>query len=98
VVRGESYLSSAISGHVVAEFNRLAEANQSAPNPLTPRQRQVLRLIASGQTTKAIARDLQISVKTAETHRLQIMEKLRIHDVAGLVKYAIRTGIAEIGT
>ncbi len=96
VARGESYLSSTISGHVVAEYNRLAEANQAGSNPLSPRQREVLKLIAKGQTTKAIARELRISVKTAEAHRLQIMERLGIHDVAGLVKYAIRAGIAKI--
>ena len=54
-----------------------------------------LKLIAQGLTTKAIARQLDISVKTADTHRAQLMERLEIHDIAGLVRYAIRTGLVE---
>jgi DNA-binding NarL/FixJ family response regulator len=65
------------------------------PDPLTPRQREVLKLIAEGLTTKAIARRLDISAKTADTHRVQLMERLGIHDVAGLVRYAIRTGLVD---
>ena len=63
---------------------------------LTPRQREILRLIALGRTTKAIARSLGISAKTVETHRAQLMERLDIYDVAGLVRYAIRTGLAKL--
>jgi DNA-binding NarL/FixJ family response regulator len=62
---------------------------------LTPRQREVLRLIAAGHTSQAIANALGISVKTVETHRAQIMERLDIHDVAGLVRYALRIGLAN---
>jgi DNA-binding CsgD family transcriptional regulator len=62
---------------------------------LTPRQREVLRLIAEGQTTKAIARELGISVKTVETHRSLLMERLSIRDVAGLVRYALRLGLVS---
>lgn len=93
MARGESYLSPAVSGHVVAEYARLAHATASADDLLTPRQREVLRLIAEGMPTKAIGRKLGISVKTAEAHRSQIMERLGIRDVAGLVRYAIRTGL-----
>jgi DNA-binding NarL/FixJ family response regulator len=60
---------------------------------ITPRQREVLHLIAEGQSTKEIALRLGISIKTVETHRAQIMERLDIHHVAGLVRYAIRAGI-----
>ena len=60
---------------------------------LTARQREVLQLIAEGRTVKQISQTLDISVKTAETHRAQIMERLDIHDLAGLVRYAIRAGI-----
>ena len=60
---------------------------------MTPRQREILQLIAEGYTTKEIARTLQISVKTVGTHRAQLMERLDIHDIAGLVRYAIRTGL-----
>jgi DNA-binding NarL/FixJ family response regulator len=60
---------------------------------LTPRQREVLQLVAEGHTSKEIARRLEISVRTAETHRTQLMETLDIHDVAGLVRYALRKGL-----
>jgi DNA-binding NarL/FixJ family response regulator len=62
---------------------------------LTPRQREVLQLIAEGYSTKKIARTLKISVKTVETHRMQLMERLDIHDIAGLVRYAIRVGLVK---
>ena len=63
---------------------------------LSPRQREVLQLIAEGRTTKQIAQLLDISVKTVETHRAQLMERLNIHDVAGLVRYAIIVGLIEV--
>ena len=66
-----------------------------SPDPLTPRERQVLQLIAEGRTTKEIAQLLGMSVKTAESHRSRIMEKLGIHETAGLVRYAIRHGVIE---
>jgi DNA-binding NarL/FixJ family response regulator len=62
---------------------------------LTRRQRQILQLIAEGQGTRQIAKRLHVSVKTVETHRAQLMERLGIHDVAGLVRFAIRTGLIE---
>ncbi|HEX7954742.1 MAG TPA: LuxR C-terminal-related transcriptional regulator, partial [Burkholderiales bacterium] len=62
-------------------------------NPLTARERQILQLIAEGNTTKEIARLLNVSFKTAESHRNHIMQKLDIHDVANLVRYAIRQGL-----
>lgn len=66
------------------------------PEPaLTPRQREVLQLIAEGHNTKEIAARLNLSAKTVETHRAQLMERLGIHDVAGLVRYAIRAGIVS---
>lgn len=95
VVRGDSYLSPAVSGHLVAEYARLAQAEAAAADPLTERQREVLRLIAEGMQTKMIARRLLISVKTVETHRSQLMDRLGIHDVAGLVRYAVRTGLVR---
>jgi DNA-binding CsgD family transcriptional regulator len=63
---------------------------------LTLRQREILQLIAEGQTTQEIARLLNIGVKTVETHRMQLMERLDIHDVAGLVRYAIRVGLISV--
>ena len=60
---------------------------------MTQRQREILQLIAEGHTTQAIAQELNISIKTVETHRMQLMERLDIHDIAGLVRYAIRIGL-----
>jgi DNA-binding NarL/FixJ family response regulator len=62
---------------------------------LSPRQREILRLIAEGRSTKEIAHDLSISVKTAETHRTDMMKRLDLHDVASLVRYAIRAGLVK---
>ncbi len=96
VARGETYLSPAVSKPVIADYlRRRRKAPESGS--LTPRQRQVLRLIAEGKTTKAIARILGVSVKTIETHRTQLMDRLDIHDVAGLVRHAIRIGLIEVG-
>jgi DNA-binding NarL/FixJ family response regulator len=95
VARGESFLSPAISKHVVAGYARLSVSQASPADPLTPRQREVLKLVALGLTTKAIAHRLDISPKTADTHRVQLMERLGIHDIAGLVRYAIRTGLVS---
>ena len=76
----------------MADYRRLAYET-ALEGPLTPRQREILRLIAEGKTTKSIARSLNISVKTVETHRTQLMDRLDIHDVAGLVRHAIRVGL-----
>jgi DNA-binding NarL/FixJ family response regulator len=91
--RGEVYLCSAISRHVVDGCLAWSKGPAYSPRQLTPRQREVLQLIAEGNTTKAIARKLGISVKTAESYRSELMEALDIHDVAGLTRYAIRTGL-----
>jgi len=64
-------------------------------DPLTPRERQVLQLVAEGKTTKEIAVVLGVSVKTAESHRTRLMEKLDVHETASLVRYAIRTGLIQ---
>jgi DNA-binding NarL/FixJ family response regulator len=93
VARGESYLSPAVSKHVVANYARAVGGELSPFERLTPRQREILQLIAEGHTTKQIAEALHLSVKTVETHRTQLMEHLDIHDIAGLVRYAIRMGL-----
>ena len=90
VMRGETYLSPAISRQVVEGYVQRVGAG-AGDDPLTPRQREVLKRVAEGRSTKEIAFDLGLSVKTVETHRAQIMERLGIHDVAGLVRYAMRT-------
>jgi DNA-binding NarL/FixJ family response regulator len=96
VSRGDSYLSPAISNHVISDYTRRTAAGSRAPGLLSPRKREILRLIAIGQTTKSIARTLGISAKTVETHRAQIMDCLAIYDIPGLVRYAIRTGLAAL--
>lgn len=95
VGRGETYLSPAISRRVIEAYVARTGGAADSPDPLTPRQRETLRLIAVGKNTKEIAFELGVSPKTVETHRAQLMERLGIHDVAGLVKYAIHTGLIE---
>ena len=93
VTRGETYLSPAVSKHVTEYVRRVGEEAHSALERLTPRQREVLQLVAEGHTTQEIARMMNLSVKTVETHRTQLMERLDIHDIAGLVRYAVREGL-----
>jgi len=92
VSRGRIYLSPGISRTVVDAYLAKTEL---PPDPLSPREREVLQLVAEGKTTKEIARLLGVSVKTAENHRTRIMAKLDIHETAGLVRYAIRHGIIQ---
>ena len=100
VSAGERFLSPAVSRHVLHGYLRLAKG-EAAPEPrptadqLTPRQREILQLIAEGGSTRDIAERLSISIKTVETHRSQIMQRLSIRDVAGLTRYAIRAGLIE---
>lgn len=94
VARGETYLSPTISRHVVEEL--LGGKHSANPiDALTPRQREILQLVAEGKTTKQIAAALSVSIKTVESHRAQLMERLDIRDVAGLVRFAIRHGVAD---
>jgi|SRR6267142_1909722 len=95
VMQGETYLSPPISKQVVEGYVQRVGTEQPAADNLTPRQRQVLQLIAEGHSTKEIAYRLELSVKTVETHRAQLMDRLSIRDIAGLVKYAIRNGIVS---
>ena len=95
VGRGERFLSSAVSTHVVAACLGRVDKEQSSLDRLTSRQREVLQLIAEGHTTKEIAAKLNISVKTAEAYRGELMKALDIHDIASLTRYAIRTGLVS---
>ena len=95
VLRGEVYISPDTSRKTLLEYGKGATKRDLLAT-LSPRQREVLRLIAEGKTTKQIAQLLEISVKTVETHRAQLMERLGIHDVAGLVRYAIIVGLIEV--
>jgi two-component system response regulator NreC len=93
VHRGEVYLSPRISKVVVEAY--LASSTDLQSVALTSRERQVLQLVGEGHSTKQIAALLGISAKTADTHRATLMEKLDIHQVAGLVRYAIRSGLIQ---
>jgi DNA-binding NarL/FixJ family response regulator len=90
--RGEVYLSPIVSRAAVQAYLDKSEAPK---DPLTAREREVLQLIAEGKTTKEIARILSVSAKTAESHRGRIMEKLGIHNTAGLVRYSVRHGVIQ---
>ncbi len=92
VCRGDRYLSPDVS-NVIADWY-VASGDERGPH-LRDRERQVLQLVAEGKTTKEVATILGISVKTAESHRMKIMERLDIHDTAGLVRYAIREGLIQ---
>lgn len=92
VFRGSVYLSPGVSRAVVEAY--LAKTELSSDS-LTPRERQVLQLVAEGKTTKEVAVVLGVSVKTAESHRTRLMEKLGIHETASLVRYAIRRGLVQ---
>ena len=90
VSTGGTYLSPKVSRMVVSAY---VSGTDTAADPLTARERIVLQLVAEGRTTKDIAGTLNLTVKTAESHRARLMEKLDIHDTAGLVRYAIRRGV-----
>ena len=92
VCRGEMYLTQSISRTVVQAF---LMKDSFPERPLSDRERQVLQLVAEGKTNKEIASLLGISVNTAESHRTNLMEKLDIHDTAGLVRYALRNGVIQ---
>jgi DNA-binding NarL/FixJ family response regulator len=98
VAKGETYLSSSVSRTVIDKYLERVGGQLSPLAQLTPRQRETLQLIAEGKNTKEIASDLGISVKTIESHRLQLMDRLNIHDIAGLVRYAIRNGLVSVET
>src|SRR5438128_1419185 len=92
VSRGQFYLSPGVSRAVVEAYRTKSD---SPADPLTGRERQVLQLIAEGKSTKDAASLLGISVKTAESHRMRLMQKLDIHETASLVRYAVRRGLVQ---
>ena len=99
VVAGKTYLSPAISDVVVDGYlHRLSEDDSASSDVLTHREREVLQMLAEGNSTKQVALKLHISVKTVETHRRQMMHKLDIYSVAELTKYAIRKGLTSLET
>ena len=95
VSQGSIYLSPTVTGAVVKAYMEQGELPSTPSAPLTPREREVLQLVAEGKSTKEVAEILKVEVKTAETHRTNIMKKLDIHDIASLVRYAIRHGLIQ---
>ncbi len=93
VARGGSYLSPFVSRHVVAGYVRQGAPERSGLERLTSRQLEIVQLIAEGRTNPEIAAELGLSIKTVELHRSQLMDRLSIHDVPGLVRFAVRTGL-----
>jgi len=98
VAQDKTYLSPSISRTVVESYLHRSTGEQGPIEELTARQREILQLIAEGKNTKEIAGMLEISVKTVEAHRLQLMARVDIHDVPGLVRYAIRSGLVSADT
>lgn len=93
VLRGETYLSPVVSKSVLSDYVQRLRGDEKPGVLLTTRQREILQLVAESHSTKEIARRLDLSVKTVDTHRSRLMNQLDIHDVAGLVRYAMRTGL-----
>jgi DNA-binding NarL/FixJ family response regulator len=98
VMRGERFLSPAISKQVIDAFLTRSPDWTNSLEQLSPRQREILQLVAEGNSSKEIARLLNTSVKTVESHRASLMERLDIHDVAGLVRFAVRHGLVQTET
>lgn len=98
VVRGDNFLSPAVSKNVIDACLGRSTLQPRTKQLITPRQREILQLIAEGKTSKEIAIELGVSFKTVETHRAQLMERLDIHDIAGLVRCAMRLGLISAET
>jgi DNA-binding NarL/FixJ family response regulator len=96
VVRGETYLSAPVTTEIASSFSKKPVVEVKPSDLLTPRQTEILCCIARGMSTKEVAYHLQLSAKTVETHRAQLMERLKLRDIASLVRYAIRTGLVPL--
>lgn len=97
VARGERYLTPSMSYHLIEAFMRAERGERAGDSEsLTPRQREILQLIAEGHSSREIGGLLHLSVKTVETHRSQLMQRLQIFDVAGLTRHAIRIGLVDL--
>lgn len=97
VASGKTYLSPEVSKHVIDNYVQSVGTQGSPLEQLTPRQREILKLISEGRTNKEMAGILNLSIKTIDTHRTQLMDRLDIHDVAGLVRFAIKMGLVPVG-
>ena len=97
VHRGELFFSLSVRDQVLRDYvDRVRDDEHSSESPLSGREREVLQVLAEGKSTKDTARLLNISVKTVESHRKQIMDKLDLHSIAELTKYAIREGLTQL--
>jgi DNA-binding NarL/FixJ family response regulator len=96
VLKGGKYITPQIAGDVLEAMNRGTAAGVSAGDDLTPRQREVLQLVAEGRSAKQIAAALKISRRTAEFHKARLMETLRVHNTAELIQYALRMGVSSV--
>jgi DNA-binding NarL/FixJ family response regulator len=97
VERGQLFFSSSVREQILSEYvDLIQDGNGASASPLSPREREVLQLLAEGKSTKEIAGILNVSVKTIESHRKQIMDKLGLHSIAELTKYAIREGLTQL--
>jgi DNA-binding NarL/FixJ family response regulator len=95
VRRGESYLDPALTRTLISDYVRKVDQNDATTETLTERELEVLRLVAEGMTNRQIALKLNISIKTVQSHRANLMEKLDLHDRTELVRYAIRRGLIK---
>lgn len=93
VAQGETYLSPPVSRPIIMEYMQRTSADLSPRERLSPRQAEILQLIAEGRTAKQIALELKISVKTVETHRAVLMKRIGVRDLAGLIRYAVKIGL-----
>ncbi len=97
VAKGQHYLSPEVAGAVVDRYvGRRGAVNESNPQKLGPREREIVQMLAEGQTSRQIGETLHISPKTVETHRRNIMRKLDLHSVSALTKYAVREGLTSL--
>ena len=97
VVAGQVYVSSGVTGVVIEDYvHRISGNEAGGTSVLTPREREVLQLLVEGRSTKQIAYELEVSIKTVESHRHRVMEKLDLHNIADLTKYAIRAGLTSL--
>jgi DNA-binding NarL/FixJ family response regulator len=96
VAQGGTYLSPPVAKMKIREYSGQVNSKPCPPRKLSPRQEQVLQLIAEGKTTKQIALALNIGIKTVESHRRQLMERLDLHDIASLVRFAIKIGLVTL--
>lgn len=95
VRRGDKYLDPGLTHTLISDYVRQVERGDDTPDSLTDRELEVLKLVAEGNTNRQIALQLNISIKTVQTHRANLMDKLNLHDRTELVRYAIRRGLIQ---